>query len=149
MTKSTCNRTYPVEEKEPQPPLSEGGFDGCFAESPSAVKACKPHQQIAEKYVWFCYIQPKKRDVDLIKIFSDQHNCKKQPPTNCRGKVQRSRADSNRCRRFCRPVPSLSATRPFWDTNVLNFTRVVLKGVKIINLGCRLRLLWLRFLRFR
>ena len=26
---------------------------------------------------------------------------------------QRFRADSNRCRRFCRPLPSHSATKPF------------------------------------
>ena len=36
----------------------------------------------------------------------------------------RSRADSNRCRRFCRPLPSHSATRPFY------------KAAKIANIYC-------------
>ena len=37
--------------------------------------------------------------------------------------IWRSRADSNRCRRFCRPVPSRSATRPFSSYKVNNIFR--------------------------
>ncbi|MEN9961193.1 MAG: hypothetical protein RL045_1446 [Bacteroidota bacterium] len=34
----------------------------------------------------------------------------------------RFRADSNRCRRFCRPLPSHSATKPInWDANLAFF----------------------------
>ena len=40
----------------------------------------------------------------------------------------RFRADSNRCRRFCRPLPSHSATKPInWDANLAFFT----EGAKV------------------
>ena len=40
----------------------------------------------------------------------------------------RFRADSNRCRRFCRPLPSHSATKPVnWDANLAFFN----KGAKV------------------
>ncbi len=43
--------------------------------------------------------------------------------------VLRSRADSNRCKRFCRPLPSHSATRP---GNSINYFRIFrLKGFDI------------------
>ena len=36
----------------------------------------------------------------------------------------RFRADSNRCRRFCRPLPSHSATKPVnWDANLAFFNK--------------------------
>ena len=36
----------------------------------------------------------------------------------------RFRADSNRCRRFCRPLPSHSATKPInWDANLAFFNK--------------------------
>ena len=41
----------------------------------------------------------------------------------------RFRADSNRCRRFCRPLPSHSATKPInWDANLAFFN----KGAKFL-----------------
>jgi hypothetical protein len=40
------------------------------------------------------------------------HSIKTKKPPAMRKALLRSRADSNRCGRFCRPLPSLSATRP-------------------------------------
>ena len=46
------------------------------------------------------------------------HPQNKKPLTCVRGFVSRSRADSNRCRSFCRALPSHSATGPFRDAKI-------------------------------
>ena len=46
----------------------------------------------------------------------------KKPLTCVRGFVSRSRADSNRCRSFCRALPSHSATGPFRDAKITQRT---------------------------
>ena len=40
---------------------------------------------------------------------------------------KRSRPDSNRSRRFCRPVPSRSATRPYRGRKNSNFSNIITK----------------------
>ena len=62
------------------------------------------------------------------------------PLSYLRGILERCLAESNRCSRFCRPVPNRSAKAPFpyWDCKYSDFYRIC----KIIFTIFRLLTLW-------
>ena len=68
----------------------------------------KAFQQIASLFVAFFNAHPLNQ-ASLFRGFA-----LKKPVTFVTGFVSRSRADSNRCRSFCRALPSHSATGPFF-----------------------------------
>jgi hypothetical protein len=59
-------------------------------------------------------VWPQRRESNLPLIADHHHKNKKAARWAALGAIHlRFRADSNRCKRFCRPLPSHSATKPY------------------------------------